>query len=197
MLKEHLLPSKFENFIKAWTINDCSICDEIIDYFHQNEKTEGGLMTSLGHVEVNKEYKDSVDCSFDASTDLGKRFIGEQLRSVTDEYVKSFPVVNDYSRWGVVEPVHIKFYQPGAGYHAFHTERSSATYPINNRHLVFMTYLNDVTDRGETEFLHQGIKIKPQKGLTVVWPADWTYTHRGITSLTQNKYIITGWYSFF
>jgi hypothetical protein len=59
-----------------------------------------------------------------------------------------------------------------------------------------MTYLNDVTDQGETEFFHQQIKIKPQKGLTVIWPADWTYTHRGIPSPTQEKFIITGWLSF-
>ena len=59
-----------------------------------------------------------------------------------------------------------------------------------------MTYLNDVTDDGETEFYYQKIKVKPQKGLTLIWPADWTHTHRGNTSKTQDKYIITGWYSF-
>ena len=151
MIKEHPLQSKFENFIRAWTIDDCSICDDIIEYFYQNEKAVGGVMTSSGHIEVNKEYQDSMNCFFDISTDLGKRYIGDQLRAVTDQYVKIFPAVNDYSRWGVVEPVHIKFYKPGAGYHAFHTERSSATYPINNRHLVLMTYLNDVTGCGEAE----------------------------------------------
>ena len=59
-----------------------------------------------------------------------------------------------------------------------------------------MTYLNDITDDGETEFFHQKIKIKPEKGLTVIWPADWTFTHRGIPSNTQVKYITTGWMSF-
>jgi hypothetical protein len=59
-----------------------------------------------------------------------------------------------------------------------------------------MTYLNDITDEGETEFFHQQIKIQPRKGLTLIWPADWTYTHRGITSPTQDKYIITGWFNY-
>ena len=40
------------------------------------------------------------------------------------------------------------------------------------------------------------LKIKPKKGLTVLWPTDWTYTHRGIASPSQLKYIITGWYSY-
>jgi len=40
------------------------------------------------------------------------------------------------------------------------------------------------------------IKIKPKKGLTVIWPAEWMFTHRGIASMKEVKYIVTGWYSF-
>jgi hypothetical protein len=53
-----------------------------------------------------------------------------------------------------------------------------------------------VLDQGETEFFHQKIKFKPEKGLTLIWPADWTFTHRGIASLSEEKYIATGWLSF-
>jgi len=59
-----------------------------------------------------------------------------------------------------------------------------------------MTYLNDISDEGETEFLYQKIKVKPEKGLTLIWPTDWTHTHRGIPSQTETKYIATGWYRF-
>ena len=59
-----------------------------------------------------------------------------------------------------------------------------------------MTYLNDVTHKGETEFFHQKIKIKPEKGLTLIWPTDWTFTHRGIPSPTEEKYIVTGWFEY-
>ena len=62
-----------------------------------------------------------------------------------------------------------------------------------SRHLVFMTYLNDVKDDGQTEFYYQRLKIKPEKGLTLIWPADWTFTHRGIASNSEDKYIVTGW----
>ena len=34
------------------------------------------------------------------------------------------------------------------GYKTFHTERTGKGEPEGSRHLVFMTYLNDVTDRG-------------------------------------------------
>ena len=59
-----------------------------------------------------------------------------------------------------------------------------------------MTYLNDVDDGGETEFLYQDVKTKAVKGKTVIFPVEWTHTHRGIPSPTQDKYIITGWFSF-
>ena len=35
-----------------------------------------------------------------------------------------------------------------------------------------------------------------EKGLTVIWPADWTFTHRGIKAKKEHKYIITGWINF-
>ena len=65
-----------------------------------------------------------------------------------------------------------------------------------SRHLTYMTYLNDVSDKGETAFYYQNIKIKPEKGLTVIWGTDWTFTHRGIASPTETKYIATGHYHY-
>ena len=59
-----------------------------------------------------------------------------------------------------------------------------------------MTYLNDVKKNGETEFFYQKLKIKPKKGLTLIWPATWEYTHRGNICKEQEKYIVTGWYSY-
>jgi hypothetical protein len=67
---------------------------------------------------------------------------------------------------------------------------------VLDRHLVFMTYLNDIEDHGETEFYHQMLKIKPEKGLTLIWPADWTFTHRGNPSPSEQKYIVTGWFNY-
>ena len=64
------------------------------------------------------------------------------------------------------------------------------------QHLVFMTYLNDVKKGGETEWYYQKLKVKPKKGLTVIWGADWTFVHKGHTTFNEDKYIITGWFEF-
>ena len=40
----------------------------------------------------------------------------------------------------------------------------------------------------------QKLKTEAECGLTLIWPSDWTYTHRGVVSNSHTKYIITGWY---
>jgi len=84
--------------------------------------------------------------------------------------------------------------EPGQGYHIWHCE--SSTRAFSNRILAWTLYLNDVEDGGETEFYYQKLKVKPRKGLTLIWAADWTHTHRGIPSPTEEKYIITGWFNY-
>ena len=64
------------------------------------------------------------------------------------------------------------------------------------RHLAFMTYLNDVNEGGETEFFYQEAKIRPRKGLSLIWPTDWTHTHRGVPAPKEQKTIVTGWLKF-
>ena len=59
-----------------------------------------------------------------------------------------------------------------------------------------MSYLNDVDDRGTTDFDYYGLKIKPEKGKTLIWPAEWTHAHTGSILKSGSKYIITGWFNF-
>ena len=57
-----------------------------------------------------------------------------------------------------------------------------------------MTYLNNVKNGG-TYFKYQNLKTKAKKGLTLIWPTDFTHVHQGIIS-KETKYIVTGWYGF-
>ncbi len=49
---------------------------------------------------------------------------------------------------------------------------------------------------GETEFLYEKIRVQPQKGLGLMFPAGWTFQHRGNPVHTHNKYIATGWWHY-
>ena len=82
----------------------------------------------------------------------------------------------------------------GGGYHVWHYE--SNIREVCNRLLTWVLYLNDVQEGGETEFLYQHMRVKPEQGTLVIWPAAFTHTHRGNPPLSNEKYIVTGWTEF-
>jgi len=184
-----------KSFIGAWYMPDLTVCDEVMQFFKQSEgKVRGIIAEGI----VDKEVKDSLDLIVsrkDFSHPTMRRYLID-LMQVVQDYVDKYPANLDVASWAITEDINIQYYPPGAGYKKWHTERMSKIAPYVNRHLVFMTYLNDVHDQGETEFLHQKIKAQPRKGLTLIWPADWTHVHRGIVSASEEKYIITGWFDF-
>lgn len=184
-----------ESFIKGWTLDNLSICDELVEFFENSTHVKPGAILKGSETVIVKNHKDSLDLQLLFHETITQRYLTE-LSKVTDEYVKVYPACIMGAPWRV-EAVNVQKYVPGAGFHNWHSERLSDSYPDRSRVLVYMTYLNDVDDGGETEWMYQGLKIKPRKGLTVIWPADWTHTHRGVTSPTQTKYIITGWFQFF
>jgi len=83
-------------------------------------------------------------------------------------------------------------YDKGEGVYHWHHD-----YVINSedssRKLTFLWYLNDVEEGGETMFYHG--KIKPKAGTLVIFPATWTYNHKGAMPLSSDKYVVTGWVS--
>jgi hypothetical protein len=91
-----------------------------------------------------------------------------------------------------------KYEAQDGGYPYWHSE----IYPQQNttdalhRNLLFMFYLNDVQEGGETEFFYQGAKIKPKAGRMVIAPAGFTHTHRGNVPRSNDKYILTSWVLF-
>lgn len=186
-MKEHYI-NKSNNFIAGWYIDD-QLCDELIDYHTaSNNKFLGSTYQG-----VDNSVKESTDVLLEAGP-LANKYI-KYLYKVTDLYVEKYSYCNAYGPWNIGEPIQIQHYKINQAFYGWHCERVN-THPILvARHLVFMTYLNTITDGGETEWFYQNIKIKPEKGLTLLWPPEWTFTHRGIPSPTQDKYVITGWYN--
>jgi len=178
--------------------------------YKQGKITEGELRKSAGKV--------STDLSFGAfhSDPAVRNYLDKGLASVLRKYKEKFPYAFDEGNIGFVPPgcmpdsdtrlktgygnfpwqvgttMNIQKYEPGEGFFNWHCERTLPMQETVDRALVFMTYLNDVPNGG-TKFFHQNIVTPARKGLTLIWPVDWTHVHTGQISETSEKYIITGW----
>ena len=189
--------NKKNNFIAGWYI-DGKICDSLIKYHNKSKELIRGTCNRKGVVGVYKNIKDSIDLSLspvakDKALDAYLKILSKVIEKYKQKYVYADWM---HTQWSIYENWNIQKYPKKGAFHEYHFERSGATDKSCRRHLVFMTYLNNIKKGGETEFFYQNLKVKPEKGLTLIWPADWTFTHRGIPSPKEIKYITTGWYSY-
>jgi hypothetical protein len=190
---------QMSSFILQDKLKNLNLCDQLIEYHKASPyKQPGATYKQPGASTYDQVDKISTDIGINPSQYEHPTVLEylKELQEILEKYIKKYPISNYYAPFGICETINIQHYNLGEGYPTWHTERSNNTLPSVNRHLVFMTYLNDVNDGGGTEFYHQKLITKARKGKTLIWPADWTHTHRGIVSPTEEKYIITGWYSF-
>mgnify|MGYP001206172506 FL=1 len=160
----------------------------------QGSKEEGILASPMGN--VNYSIKESMDTPIMNNVLIPpvNKFV-EAVDAVTNNYVLRFPFAAKSGFFHMDEGWNVQWYPPGGGYKDWHTERSSSARTNTYRHLVWMVYLNDVPNGG-TEWFHQQHYEEAKRGSCCVWPADWTYTHKGRVSMEHDKLIATGWYSF-
>ena len=185
----------YNSFIGGWYISN-KICDDLIKYFKKNKKKHvqgrSGYKNDL--FIVDKNVKDSIDLGINPIiSDYPINDYMKNLQNCLNEYSKMYPEVNNSDRFNINEVYNIQYYPPGGGFKKWHYE--TGTKNTLKRNLVFMTYLNNVGNSG-TEFKYQKIKVKCKKGLTLIWPSYFTHTHKGIISKKNEKYIITGWFSY-
>ncbi len=184
-LKEHIFP--YESFIGGWYIPE-KLCDDIITCFNNNKNYQTpGLLGAKRQLNVYK--KDSIDMyisknNFNYPFNEYQKYLFQVIKNMESRYED----IKNLDYFGLVQDYNIQYYSPKGGYKVWHCERTNNC----NRVFVFMTYLNDVPDGG-TEFKYQKIITQAKKGLTIIWPSDWTHTHKGQISDINEKYIVTGW----
>jgi hypothetical protein len=67
---------------------------------------------------------------------------------------------------------------------------------VANRYLVFLWYLNDVSEGGETEFCDLDLRVVPRAGRLLMFPPYWMYQHAGLPPRSGDKYILSTYYLF-
>lgn len=160
---------------------DPDLCDQIVENFNESDpawtnSTRGYWLMSSERMnqELMIRYKEEIF---------------KHLQFYKEIYPHAF---EGFAALRLTQPFNVQKYESTQFYSRWHCENNGHQ-SFQTRVLAFMTYLNTVTDGGETEFMYQNMKTKAKKGKTLIWPAYFTHTHRGIPSPTQNKYIVTGW----
>ena len=186
------------NFIGSWVMKPLSIADELLDYFEANINKQRRGVTAGG---LNLDKKNSTDISMlPKDIELPGNEVFEKyfrnLFSCYQDYVTDWPFLTSFAENLHIGGFNLQRYHSGQHFQKVHTERSS----LDTLHRVFawMTYLNDVDeeDGGSTVFSHYDLAVQPRKGLTLIWPAEWTHAHRGEVLKANTKYIMTGWMTF-
>jgi prolyl 4-hydroxylase len=188
-LKEYKLPK--ESFIGGWFI-PTKICDELICYYNKfKSDAKPGYVNTCKENTIVTKVKDSIDLIINPENfDPEILNYKNTLQKVLNLYLKKYPESNQYDRFKF-DRANIQKYPKKGGFKQWHFERGS--HLISSRVLVFMTYLNNIK-KGGTMFKYQKIITPSQKGLTLIWPTDFTHTHKS-QIVNQEKIIITGWYS--
>ncbi|MGE0372924.1 MAG: 2OG-Fe(II) oxygenase [Gammaproteobacteria bacterium] len=182
------------NFIGAWSMGNPGLCDKIIEYFDRNSPMHEAGATQSG---TKSSRKNSTDLAIipnalrEPTHAVFRTYLRELHRCYLD-YLRQWPFLfDDVHKVVDIGPFIIQKYDVGGHYAAVHTERASLA--TMHRSLAWMTYLNTVDVGGRTNFPHYGLDVKPERGKTLIWPADWTHAHKGNIVTTGSKYIITGW----
>ena len=147
----------------------------------------------VGDKLIKPEWKDSLDCGLRVHEVPRLKVWHKEMHKIIDNYIVKYPILKQYDPWGYVDGVNIQYYKPKGGYHKEHVETMRIF--ESNRIIAFMTYLTDTIDGG-TEWTYLNWKAPCKKGLTLLWPVNYPYAHKGIISNSEEKMIITGWLGF-
>ena len=187
-----------EEYPKSISSQDCL---KLIQQFEISNDLHAPGVTTIGYDE---------DIKNDTEITVTNRMLGDEqwgdaitpvliaLNKNIEKYKKEYTIdsgLDDLSRWGLEPPgINFQRFLPGEGYKKWHCE--SPCKISSKRVLVWMLYLNTITDKGGTDFQYQDFTCNAESGKMVIWPPYWTHFHRSQVSPSSVKYIMTGWFSY-
>lgn len=174
----------FDNYFHA------GFFDEIIKYYNSINNIQMFQDSSPKHWKDDEQlYLLDPTRIYDVNPYFSNHFLSVIWDKIIPIYSNKFSILQDKSL--SVDQIKMKKIRPGGGFHQWHYEALAGD---SRRRLVVQLYLNDIDDAGETEFLYQNFRVSPKKNRLLVWPADWTHTHRGNPPIgTADKYILSTW----
>ena len=187
-------------------------CKKLINKFENNPKQHSkGVVgdNNKGQKVVAPKVKDDTEIQFDPSflaTDWKNDLetITKQVEVNMKKYVERYSFTDDASQLpcglhGIADiclegGFNMQRFDPGKGFFTYHCETGADS--NSYRQIVWMIYLNDIEEKGGTLFKYQNMRIAPEAGKMLIWPAGWTHFHKSEVAPKETKYIITGWYQY-
>lgn len=168
------------------------LCDEMVRRFEASEDQQypGRIGQTVSSNQSIKKTTDLVVSGKPEWKDIDRALFQSLGRAILEFREKYVYFKGPFKDMGY----NLQRYNPAEYYH-WHIDGGS--HDFSQRQLVALWYLNDVEGPGgETEFLFQDAKIKPERGKLVLFPPFWTHEHRAVTLEKGVKYIATTWVVF-
>ena len=165
-------------------------CKKIIELFETNKDQIQAFNTG------RKEYSEIDIDKFETPWSETKEKFISMMKTHMDKFMKDVKIqISDFPPIIDMENIRIKKYLPNDK-DEFKTHVDVLRALIAKRFLVYILYLNDVEEGGETYLPKQNIKVKPKAGRLLMFPPFWTHEHRGVKLQKGIKYIATTWIVF-
>lgn len=184
------------------------LCREMINLFETEQFNKYEGITAGG---LNKDIKDTIDFQIPTKNANNKpqwtkirTLLDKELTNNVKKYVKyinefiTIEEQNSSQKYRLFddsitfEVMQMQRYTKNKGRYIYHQDFSCDWVAKKYRVLTFLWYINDVEEGGETEFWASH-RIKPEAGKLLLFPSTWTYPHRGMMPISNDKYIVTGW----
>lgn len=203
-----MLKNEFEFVYLRENCISKEMCNDMISKFDMSPRkyygvTSGGYMKSSKNtidfnIPIHREDNFSTEYEKElwlSHSEVFLKTLGKNLKIYREKINNKYKGVKTIDDNLFTEIFLFHRYVKGEGVFIDHSDNEVSRHgesKVKERILTYLFYLNDVEEGGET-IIGNGIKIKPKAGSLLLFPACWTYPHKGETPLSSDKYIITGW----
>ncbi len=188
-------------FDNVFTEAECKALIYKLEEAVVNNEAYKGESAAGSDVEIKKSTDYNI-LNNDKHAELSNLVMDKFNTTLSNVYLDNFPGIEDFNHHRIVNGktyyplLQIQKYDKGSGhYNTWHVEQEDLN--SSTRIFVFILYLNDVEEGGETGFLikenGEYVKVKPKTGRLIIHPASWPFIHKGFKPESSDKYILTTW----
>lgn len=161
------------------------------DLFSPSSVIDKNLETTQ---DVGQRQSDGLVLGNSETTPEALVFYGLMCQSMEGTYISTYlREVNDRAIVQVGSGYNLLRYREG-GYFREHVDVTRDHPVLGHRRLSAVYFCNGDFEGGELVFPRQDLVIKPEQGMMVMFPSNFTHPHESTTITRGTKYAIVSWY---